>query len=418
MSKNVVIVGGGAAGILAALGASKAGHKVTILEKNEKLGKKIYITGKGRCNVTNASSMEEVRNHVISNPKFMYSSFDQFTNEDLMKLIEEEGIPLKTERGNRVFPVSDKSSDILKALSSALKKNKVKVELHTTVKKLLLESVNDEMICTGVEAADGKAYKADVVILATGGLSYPSTGSTGDGFKFSQAGGHKITALRPALVPLETKEEWVPSLQGLSLRNVEVEFKQGKKKLYSDFGEMLFTHFGVTGPVILSGSSFIGKALEKPEKGEVKLKINLKPALSDEQLDARILRDFEENKNKQFGNSLGGLLPAKMIPVIVDLVGIDKTKKVCEVSKAERRRLVELLHNLTMTITKPREFKEAIITQGGVSVKQINPTTMDSKLVKGLKFAGEMIDVDAHTGGYNLQIAWSTGWAAGRTIEG
>jgi hypothetical protein len=421
MSK-VIVVGGGAAGMMAAIAAKKRGHKVILLEKNEKLGKKIYITGKGRCNVTNAGDMEDIRTHVITNPKFMYSAFDAFTNRDIMQLIEDEGISLKVERGNRVFPVSDKSSDILQALSSCMKKLGVEVKLKTTVKKLLLESFTEEdnkkskiqYLCKGVETADGKQELADFVILATGGVSYPSTGSTGDGHRFSQAGGHKITTLRPALVPLEAKEDWVKELQGLSLRNIEVEFKQGKKKIYSDFGEMLFTHFGVSGPVVLSGSSFVAKFLEK---GEVTLTINLKPALSEEQLDARILRDFEENKNKQFVNSLGGLLPAKLIPVVVKLTEIPEEKRVHDISKAERKRLVDTIRGLQITITDTRSFKEAIITQGGVSVKEVNPKTMDSKLVKGLKLAGELLDVDAYTGGYNLQVAWSTGWLAGDTID-
>lgn len=419
---NVIVIGAGAAGMMAAIAASKSGHKVLLLEKNEKVGKKIYITGKGRCNVTNAGDMEDIRNHVISNPKFMYSAFDAFTNKDVMNLIENEKVSLKVERGNRVFPVSDKSSDIIKALSDCMKKLGVEVQLKTSVKKLLVESYIEEdnpkskirFICKGVETENGKKYLADCVILATGGLSYPSTGSTGDGHRFSKGVGHKITSLRPALVPLEAKEEWVKELQGLSLKNIEVEFKQGKKKIYSDFGEMMFTHFGVTGPVVLSASSFAGKFLEK---GEVTMTINLKPALSEEQLDARILRDFEENKNKQFINALNGLLPSKMIPVVVKLSKIPEDKRVHDISKSERRRLVETLRGLKLTITSTREFKEAIITQGGVSVKEINPQTMDSKFVKGLKFAGELMDVDAHTGGYNLQIAWSTGWVAGSTIE-
>lgn len=419
---NVIVIGAGAAGMMAAIAASKSGHKVLLLEKNEKVGKKIYITGKGRCNVTNAGDMEDIRNHVISNPKFMYSAFDAFTNLDVMKLIEDEKIPLKVERGNRVFPVSDKSSDIIKALSDCMKRLGIEVKLKTPVKRLLVEGYTEEdnpkskirFICNGVETTDGTKYQADCVILATGGVSYQATGSTGDGHRFSKGVGHKITTLRPALVPLEAKEDWVKELQGLSLRNVEVEFKQGKKKIYSDFGEMLFTHFGVTGPVVLSASSFVGKFLEK---GEVTMTINLKPALSEEQLDARILRDFEENKNKQFMNALNGLLPSKMIPVVVKLSQIPEDKRVHDISKSERRRLVETLRSLKLTITSTREFKEAIITQGGVSVKEINPQTMDSKFVRGLKFAGELIDVDAHTGGYNLQIAWSTGWVAGSTIE-
>ena len=408
---RVAVIGGGAAGMLAAIAAAEHGHQVQLFEKNEKLGKKIYITGKGRCNVTNACDTEELFAAVVHNPKFLYSSFYSFTNQDMMELVERNGCPLKTERGGRVFPVSDKSSDVIRALTVCLKNAGVQVRLYEEV--------------DSVETRDGRVsgirlkktreiVSADALIVATGGLSYPSTGSTGDGYRFAEKTGHTVTDLSPALVPFETAEPVGRDLQGLALKNIQAKILKGKKVLYEEFGEMLFTHFGVSGPVLLSASSYGAAQLKK---GPLTLSLDLKPALSEEQLDARILRDFEEQKNKQYKNSLSRLLPAKMIPVIVERSGIDPDKKINEFTKDERRRIVQAVKDFRLTLTGLRGYKEAIITQGGISVREINPSTMESKLVKGLYFAGEVLDLDAVTGGYNLQIAWSTGHLAGSSVE-
>lgn len=405
------MVGGGAAGMMAAVAAAEAGHKVTLLEKNEKLGKKVFITGKGRCNVTNAADMEVLFSNVCTNAKFLYSAFYQYDNKAVMEFLEKAGCPLKVERGDRVFPISDHSSDVIAAFQRELKKRDVEVLLHTEVGNLMLK---DEK-CVGVELANGKQLLADACIVCTGGISYPSTGSTGDGHRFAAHTGHKLVECKPALVPLETEEDWCKELMGLSLRNVSLRMCQGKKELYNGFGEMLFTHFGVSGPLVLSASSFYSK--RKEGKGDVQLFIDLKPALDLEQLDKRILRDFDENKNKQFKNALGGLFPTKLIPVMITLSGIDPEKKVNEVTREERRAFATLIKNLPLTVTGTRSFVEAIITQGGVSVKEVNPSTMESKKVKGLYFAGEVLDLDAMTGGFNLQIAWSTGYLAGSSVE-
>lgn len=407
---QVIIIGGGAAGMMAAIAAARAGHKVRIYEKNEKLGKKVYITGKGRCNVTNACDTEELFQNVVHNAKFLYSSFYAFTNTDVMELIEHYGCPLKTERGNRVFPVSDKSSDVIHALAVALRELDVEVELHEEVAAVLTEQEK----VTGVRLKHGsRDVFADAVIVTTGGLSYPSTGSTGDGYRFAKELGHSVTELSPALVPFEAREEVCKELQGLSLRNIRAEIRKGKKVLYSEFGEMLFTHFGVSGPVLLSASSYVAAQIKKEP---LTLSIDLKPALSEEQLDARILRDFEEAKNKQFKNSLNQLLPAKLIPVIIERSGISPEKKVNEITREERRRLVQAVKDFCITLTGLRDYKEAIITQGGVSVREVNPSTMESKKTAGLYFAGEVLDLDAVTGGFNLQIAWSTGYLAGSSV--
>lgn len=406
--KKVIVIGGGAAGMMAACMAAIEGAQVTLLEKNEKTGKKIYITGKGRCNLTNACQREEFLENVITNPKFLYSAFAQLDNQAVMNFFEKAGCRLKTERGDRVFPVSDHSSDVIAALNGELKKNRVQVMLHTEVSELLLE----EGSVKGVLLSDGKKLHADVVIIATGGRSYESTGSTGDGYRFAKQAGHTIKDLRPSLVPFVVKEEWCKKLQGLSLKNVAVTLKKEKKKIYEGFGEMLFTHFGVSGPLILSASSFY---TAKYNGQEVLLTIDLKPAMDREQLDKRILRDFEENAGKQFKNALDKLLPAKLIPVMVELSGIDPHKKTSEVTKKERSRLVELFKELKLTVNGCRGYGEAIITVGGVNVKEIDPKTMGSRLVNGLYFAGEVMDVDALTGGFNLQIAWSTGALAGKS---
>lgn len=404
-TKDVIVIGGGAAGMLAAISAARAGARVSLYEKNEKLGKKLFITGKGRCNVTNAADMEELFEAVVTNRKFLFSSFYGFTNLDMMKLLEEAGLRLKTERGNRVFPQSDHSSDVISALERMMNREGVKIHLNTPVKGIWQE----EGRCRGIFLENGRA-EGDV-ILATGGLSYPTTGSTGDGYGWAEETGHRVTECLPALVPLEAEPiEELRELQGLSLKNVRASVYNGKKELYSDFGEMLFTHFGVSGPLLLSASSFCVKVLKK---GPLKLSIDLKPALSREQLDERILRDFSENINRQFKNSLSHLYPAKLIPLMIRRSGIDPEKKVNEITREERQRLVSATKELTFTITGPRSFREAIITQGGVDVRDVNPSTMESKKLPGLYFAGEVLDLDAVTGGFNLQIAWSTGWLAG-----
>lgn len=408
---KVVIVGAGAAGMMAAYGAALNGHDVTVLEKNEKCGKKLYITGKGRCNITNACEPEEFFDRIVSNSKFMYSPFYSLTNMQTMDLFADTfGLDIKTERGNRVFPSSDKSSDVIRALTKALNRMNVKIKLNSQVTGLI---ISDNTV-KGVKT-HGFSYEADAVIIATGGLSYASTGSTGDGYGFAKSAGHSVTPLCPALVPLEVKQEWVTELQGLSLKNIEVTFTADGKRLYSEFGEMIFTHFGVSGPVILSASSYIGNRVASG--CVVELNIDLKPALGYEQLLKRITRDFEERHNQQFKNSLTKLLPSKLIPVIVRMTGINPDKKVNSVTKEERSRLAHVLKNLSCTISGLRGYNEAIITRGGINVKEINPATMESKKCRGLYFAGEVIDVDAVTGGYNLQIAWSTGYLAGTSIE-
>lgn len=413
--KQIIIIGGGAAGMMAAIGAAREGARVTLLEQNEKTGKKIFITGKGRCNLTNACKQEDFFEHVITNGKFLYSAFYQMDNQSVMEFFENAGCRLKVERGDRVFPVSDHSSDVIAALNGQMEKEKVKICLHTCVKEILTEKRTGEeqagrFKITGVKLADGKVLKADAVVVATGGKSYASTGSTGDGYRFAESVGHTIKEVKPALVPFNVREGWCMELQGLSLKNVSVTLSNGKKKIYEGFGEMLFTHFGVSGPLILSASSYYAK---KFSGTPVQLVIDLKPALSEEQLDKRLLKDFGENRNRQFKNALDGLFPSKLIPIMIRLSGISPEKRVNEITKEERNALVRCTKNLILTVTGTRDFKEAIITQGGVHVKEINPSTMESKLVSGLYFAGEVLDLDAVTGGFNLQIAWSTGYLAG-----
>ena len=407
MSK-VLVAGGGAAGMFAAIFAAYNGNEVHIFEKNEKLGKKLFITGKGRCNITNAGDMETLFASVVTNPKFLYSSFYGYDNQSVIDFFERIGVKTKIERGNRVFPISDHSSDVISALTRELHRLGVAIHLHTAVKKIVGKETFEYL-----ELEDGKKVTGDVCIVATGGFSYQTTGSTGDGYRFAKEMGHQVTDIMPALVPLELQEPYVKELQGLSLRNVTASIYSGKKKLYEEFGEMLFTHYGVSGPLMLSASSYIGKYLEK---GNLQLVIDLKPALSFEQLDQRVLRDFEENKNKQFKNAVTKLFPGKLLPVMLELSGIDPEKKVNLISKEERHQFVHLIKNFTWTITKLRGFNEAIITRGGVKVKEINPSTMESKLVNGLYFVGEVLDLDALTGGFNLQIAWSTAYAAGSSI--
>lgn len=399
--------------MMAAVSAADLGHQVTLLEQNEKLGKKLYITGKGRCNVTNGSDVEQLLAHVVSNPKFLYSAFYTFDSSRMMDFLESEGLALKTERGNRVFPLSDKSSDVIRTLQNALKTRKVKVELHTRVTGLRVQAAGQiagvDLLRQGLK----KTLSADAVIVATGGISYPSTGSTGDGYRFAQETGHTLVKCSPSLVPVTVREDYCKELQGLSLRNVSLRVFRNQTCLYMEQGEMLFTHFGVSGPLVLSAST----VLSGTDMAGVRMEIDLKPALSEAQLDERLLRDFAERKNMQFKNSLSKLFPAKLIPIVVSLSGIDPEKRINEVTKQERGRLLKLIKAFPLTPAGLRGYNEAIITKGGVSVKDVNPATMESRHCHGLYFAGEVLDLDAVTGGYNLQIAWSTGYLAGLSVS-
>ena len=401
MSKRIAVIGGGAAGMMAAGNAVELGADVTLFEKNDKLGKKLAITGKGRCNVTNNCGIDEFLNSVPVNSKFLYTAINNFTPADTIEFFESLGVKLKTERGNRVFPVSDKASDIVNAMR---KYSKCKI-INETVKKLI---ITDETV-TGL-VTDGGEYNFDSVIVCTGGKSYPLTGSTGDGYKLAAQAGLTVTPLRASLVPIEIEESWCKDLQGLSLKNISVDIKQGDKTVFTDFGEMLFTHFGLSGPVILSASSHIRNI----ESGKYEVVIDLKPALDEKTLDTRLISDFGKYINKNFANALNDLLPQKMIPVIIGLTGIDPYKKVNSVTQEERRTLLNLMKSLTLTVKGFRPIAEAIITSGGIAVKELDPRTMRAKKVKGLYFAGEVIDVDAYTGGFNLQIAFSTAVTASR----
>lgn len=452
---RVIVVGAGAAGMMAAVAASRRGHQVLVLEKNEKAGKKIYITGKGRCNVTNACGAEEFLEQVVSNPRFLYSAFYGFDNHAVRAFFEERGCPLKVERGNRVFPVSDHSSDIIRTLTAEMERSGARVRLRSTVRRLLFTEEGARAggrIC-GVELVSGEKLAADAVILCCGGLSYPATGSTGDGYRLARSAGHSLTPCVPSLVPFCIREEWCRRLQGLALKNVAASLYLEGREIWNGFGELLFTHFGVSGPLILSASSYYQSSLLSPKKKKGKgdrgkgdtekentgqdkktgdggsvgteeagadrtalLKLDLKPALSREQLDRRLLRDFDENKNRRFKNALGGLFPASLIPVMIELSEISPEKQVNEITREERRRLLECTKEMKLTVTGTGGFEEAIITKGGVRVKEINPSTMESRLMPGLYMAGEMLDVDALTGGFNLQIAWSTGWLAGSSV--
>lgn len=401
---DVIVIGGGAAGLIAAGRAAELGKNVLLVEKNEKLGKKVYITGKGRCNVTNSADLADMIKSIPINGRFMYSALSKFSNWDLIGLLYENGTPTKEERGGRMFPESDKSSDVIKALSKYALRDNVSL-LRDEAKELIIEGGK----IIGVKLKSEGKISAPKVIVATGGKSYPQTGSTGDGFKFARASGHTVKKPKAALVPLVTKEKWVKELQGLSLKNIRIEVAENGETIYEDFGEMLFTHFGLSGPVILSSSIH----MDNFKDNEYKVKIDLKPALDRETLDKRLLREFEENKNKDYVNSLESLLPQKLIPVVVRESGIDARKKVNEITKEERTRLCKLLKAFEFTVTGFRPIEEAIVTSGGVAVNEINPKTMESKIVEGLFFAGEVIDVCAYTGGYNLQIAFSTGYCAG-----
>lgn len=411
--KEVVIAGGGASGMMAGIILGEKGYNVTIIEKNDRLGKKLFITGKGKCNLTNCCDVEELLKNVVSNSRFLYSAFYGFTSEQTMDYFEDMGVPLKVERGNRVFPASDHSSDIIGAMSRRLKELNTTILLDTRVCDIITQKNEEgETLVKEVHIEDshGKRniLKSEYVVIATGGKSYPLTGSTGDGFKWAKKLGLDVVKPEPALVPMETKEDFCKDLMGLSLKNVRTTFvtkvKQREKVIYSDFGEMLFTHFGVSGPMVLSASSYIGKFIETG----VTMIIDLKPALDEKQLDTRILRDFSENINRQFRNSLGNLLPKRLIDIVIEKTGITPYKEVNKITREERQRLIYVLKNFKISITGLRGFEEAIITRGGVSVKEINPHNMECKSIKGLYFVGEVLDVDALTGGFNLQIAWST----------
>lgn len=408
---KVIIVGGGAAGMLAGIIAARNGCQVVLYEKNEKLGKKIFITGKGRCNVTNNCDPEELLQAVKSNNKFLYSAFYSFNSQDMMALLEEAGVPLKTERGNRVFPLSDHSSDIIRGLERLLHRYDVHIRLRKEVQEILIEDGR----AAGIRLKDGYEDRAQAVVVATGGLSYPTTGSTGDGYRFARETGHTVTDCMPSLVPLTVSEDYIGEMAGLSLRNVELTIRNGRKILYQDFGEMMFTHKGITGPLVLSASSSIGKQLKK--QGTLEGYIDLKPALSSEQLDERILREFENAKNKQFKNVIGVLFPSSLTPVIIRLGGIPEDKVIHEISREERLNFVSIMKAFPFTIDGLGGYSEAVITKGGISVKEINPGTMESKKIPQLYFAGEVLDLDAVTGGYNLQIAWSTGYLAGMAVS-
>ncbi|MBE5931806.1 MAG: NAD(P)/FAD-dependent oxidoreductase [Lachnospiraceae bacterium] len=403
--KKVTIVGGGAAGMMAAIIASKNGKKVTLIEQNEKLGKKLFITGKGRCNITNACDIEDLFQSVVTNPKFLYSSFYSFSNDMVMDFFEKIGLPYKVERGNRVFPLSDHSSDVIKVLEREMKNNGVEILLNTKVSSIIVENNT----CKGVNIKGGKAIYSDSVIVATGGVSYPRTGACGDGYKFAKSVGHSIIETKPSLVPFELADSCCKDLMGISLKNVSATIYADGKKIYSDFGEMLFTHFGVSGPIIIKASAYIHKYLDK----DLTLTIDLKPALDEKQLDERLIKDFNIFINKQLKNGLEKLLLRSLIPVIIDKAGLDGDKKINELTKEERHKLLITIKNVPFKITGLRGWDEAIITKGGVKVKEIDPGTMESKLTSGLYFAGEVLDLDALTGGFNLQIAWSTGYLAG-----
>jgi len=406
MKKKVIVIGGGAAGMMAAGTAAEKGHNVILIEKNKLLGKKLLITGKGRCNITNAcEDVETLLKNVITNNRFLYSAFYNFDNMQTIAFFEKLGVKTKIERGDRVFPQSDKSADVVSALERYLAKNNVEI-LYDTAEDIAID--NNKI--TGVVLENGGFMPSDSVILATGGLSYPATGSTGDGYGFAKKVGHTVTELRPSLVPVTVAEDWITNLSGLSLKNVAIAVKNSKNKnIYTDFGEMMFAHFGLTGPIILSASAYMRNIKEE----SYTLHLDLKPVLSEKQLDERILRDFSQNMNKDFSNSLNALLPKALIPVIIDLCNIDPHKKINSVTAQERKRLTELLKNIEFKVTGFCPIEQAIITSGGVNVKEINPSTMESKLISGLYFAGEIIDTDAFTGGFNLQIAFSTGRLAG-----
>ncbi len=407
--QHVLIIGGGAAGLMAAVSAAQQGARVTVLEKMKEIGRKLLITGKGRCNITNNCEIAELVKNMPGNGSFLYSSFHAFTNQDVIDFFNQAGLPTKVERGGRVFPVSDQARDVIKTFSRELSKLQVTVHTGQSVKKILLANGR----AAGAVTTEAE-YRADAVIIATGGASYPGTGSAGDGYRLAQAAGHTIVPLKPSLVPLEVAEDWISELQGLSLKNVTATVFSAGQKLADEFGEMLFTHYGLSGPIILSLSKKVSERFAAAPGQEVAMEINVKPALSMETLDKRLQRDFTKFARKQLKNSLHELLPAKLIPVVIDLSFIDPDKFVHQITKEERTRLLDILQHLTFTITQTRPVAEAIVTAGGVSTKEIQTRTMESKLVSGLYFAGEVIDIDGYTGGFNLQAAFSTGYVAGK----
>ena len=409
--KRVVVIGGGAAGLMAAVIAGREGAKVTLLEKMNYVGKKMGITGKGRCNITNACDMSEFIKNTPGNGKFLYGAYERFTNEDLLQLLHDAGLETKVERGGRVFPASDSALDVRNTFMKLMKHYGVDVHLEEPVKKLLV----DDGVVTGV-VTDKETYHADAVVIATGGKSYPATGSTGDGYILAAQVGHKITDIRPSLVPIVTEESWVKHLMGLSLRNVELSVVAKNKVQAKMFGEMMFTHFGITGPIVLSLSHTVGKLMRKKNIGTIGLDINLKPALSPETLDKRLQKDFDLYSKKQLINGMKDLLPSRLIPLIIELAGIDPQKPINQISKEERQQIGYMLQHMPLTVKGLRPVEEAIVTAGGISLKEFNPKTMESKLVKGLYGAGEVLDIDAFTGGYNLQAAFSTGYVAAMHI--
>lgn len=409
--KKIIIIGGGAAGMMAAVSASQHGAQVTLLEKMSVLGRKVSITGKGRCNITNIADKQTIIKNMPGNGSFIYSALHKFGNQDIIDFLHQHGVMTKVERGGRVFPVSDNAKDVVEAFRKALKEGHVEVVTGQSVKRILMHNGR----VTGVLAGNNVEYSGDAVIVATGGASYPGTGSTGDGYRMAEMAGHTIVPLKPSLVPLEVGEEWIGELQGLSLKNVTASVIFDGKKMAEDFGEMLFTHYGLSGPIILSLSKKVAEIFNNKPGEEVLIEINLKPALTTEVLDKRIQRDFEKFARKQLKNSLGDLLPAKLIDVVIDLAHLDPDKFVHQITKGERARLQQQITNLSFTITGTRPVSEAIVTAGGIHVKEINPKTMESKIVEGLFFAGEVIDIDGYTGGFNLQAAFSTGYIAGQS---
>lgn len=406
MSLKIGIIGGGPAGIMAAGSAASKGHSVVLYEKNNQLGKKLFITGKGRCNITNADPIEDFFDKIVTNKNFLYSSLYSFDNNAIIELLQKYGLEIKVERGNRVFPKSDKSKDVIKTFNKYLHETKVEVKLNTQVNYISYDGNEFEVFLS-----EGESKKFHKLIITTGGVSYPATGSTGDGYKFAKSLGHTVTDLKPSLVPIELKDSWVNDLMGLSLKNVTLNAFSHNKKVHSEFGEMVFTHYGISGPIVLSISNYINNI-----KTKLKLTLDLKPALSYEKLDARLLRDFEKYSNKQLGNALNDLLPQKLIPLIIEASGIYPDKVVHQITKEERDKLIKALKEFPLEFKGFRPIEEAIITSGGISVKEINPSTMESKIIPGLFFAGEIIDIDALTGGYNLQIAYSTGYLAGINV--